>query len=81
MDTFKEYEWLTAIEIAWTPSIENYKIDRIQFTYWHKDERQKTGVEEGSGWAVSASHQWNEELIPFILFGHSDGGAGVAAES
>ncbi len=81
MDTFKEHEWLTAIEIAWTPSIENYKIDRIQFTYWHKDERQKTGLEEGSGWAVSASHQWNEELIPFIRFGHSDGGAGVAAES
>lgn len=81
INTFKQHEWLTAIEIAWAPSIENYKIDRIQFTYWYKDERQEAGVEEGSGWAVSASHQWNEELIPFIRFGHSDGGAGVAAES
>ncbi len=81
INTFKQHEWLTAIEIAWTPSIESYKIDRVQFTYWHKDERQEAGVEEGSGWAVSASHQLTDELIPFIRFGHSDGGAGVAAES
>jgi porin len=81
MDTFKHHEWLTAFEIAWTPSIASYKIDRVQFTYWHKDERQEAGVEEGQGWAVSASHQLTDNLIPFIRFGHSDGGAGVAAES
>ena len=81
IDTFKQHEWLKAIEIAWTPSIDSYKIDRVQFTYWHKDERQEAGVEEGSGWAVSASHQMTDELIPFIRFGHSDGGAGAVAES
>jgi len=81
IDTFKQHEWLTAIEVAWTPYIASYKIDRVQFTYWHKDERQEAGVEEGSGWAVSASHQLTDDLIPFLRFGHSDGGAGVRAES
>ena len=81
INTFKQYEWLTAFEMAWTPSISSYKIDRIQFTYWHKDERRDAGVEEGRGWAVSASHQLTDNFIPFIRFGHSDGGAGAAAES
>ncbi len=80
-DTFKQHEWLTAVEIAWTPSIDNYKIDRVQFTYWHKDERKDAEIEEGRGWAISASHQLTDKVIPFIRFGHSDGGAGVAAES
>ena len=36
---------------------------------------------DGSGWAVSASWQFADRWIPFTRFGHSDGGAGVAAES
>ena len=80
-DTFKEHEWLKAAEIGWTPSISRYKTDRVQFTYWAKDERQKAGVPKGSGWVVSASWQLTDRFIPFTRFGHSDGGAGVAAES
>ena len=81
IDTFNEHEWLKAVEIAWTPSKERYKTDRIQFTYWDKDEREQAGVSRGSGWVVSASWQVNEKLLPFTRFGHSDGGAGVPAES
>lgn len=80
-DTFEEHEWLTAAEIAWTPSTDRFRTDRVQFTYWHKDEREKAGVPKGSGWAVSASWKVADRLIPFTRFGHSDGGAGVAAES
>ncbi len=80
-DTFEEHEWLKAVEIAWTPSVNRYKTDRIQFTYWDKDEREKDGIPKGSGWAVSASWQLTDRLIPFTRFGHSDSGAGVAAES
>ena len=81
INTFNQHEWLKALEIAWTPSQSQYKVDRIQFTYWEKDAREEEGVEKGSGWAVSASTQYNENLIPFIRFGHSDGGAAVAAKS
>ena len=80
-DTFEEHEWLKALEIAWTPSPARYKTDRVQFTYWDKDERRKAGVPEGSGWVVSASYQAMNGFIPFTRFGHSDSGAGVAAES
>ncbi len=81
MDTFKQHEWLKAIEIAWTPSIKRYKIDRIKLTFWQKDERKKAGEKKGRGWAVSASHQFSEKLIPFVRFGHSDGGGGVVAKT
>lgn len=81
IDTFKQYEWLKAIEIAWTPSVAQYKVDRIKLTYWQNDERKKAGVKEGRGWAISASHQFSEKLIPFFRFGHNDGGGGVVAKS
>jgi porin len=81
LDTVSEGEWLKAVEIGWTPSIDRYKTDRIQLTWWHKDEREDAGVPDGQGWVVSASWEVAEGLIPFTRFGHSDGGAGVAAES
>ncbi len=81
MDTFDEHEWLKAVEIAWTPARDRYKTDRIQFTWWDKDEREIAGISQGSGWVVSASWQFNDRLLSFTRFGHSDGGAGVAARS
>jgi hypothetical protein len=78
MDTFDEGEWLKALEIGWAPTIDRRQTHRIQFTYWDKDAREKAGVPRGKGWAVSAA--WKlDKLFPFTRFGHSDGGAGVAA--
>lgn len=80
-DTIQENEYLKAIEFGWTPDIARFKTSKIQFTYWYKDERELAGVASGSGWAVSGSWQVNERFLPFIRFGDSDGGAGVAAET
>ena len=80
-DTFKEHEWLKAVEIGWTPAIDRRSKDRVQLTYWQKDARKAAGVSKGWGWALSASYQWTEALMPFLRIGHSDGGAGVAAEN
>ncbi|UCH46560.1 MAG: carbohydrate porin [Betaproteobacteria bacterium] len=80
MDTFDEGEWLKAVEFGWTPAIDRRKTDRIQFTYWDKDAREKAGVPKGSGWAVSTSWKVSDKAFPFLRFGHSDGGAGVAAK-
>jgi hypothetical protein len=52
----------------------------VQFTYWDKDARSLAGVSSGSGWAVSAAWKLNDTYFPFVRFGHSDGGGGVAAE-
>ena len=80
-DTVKEGEWLKAVEIGWTPSISQHKTHMIQFTYWDKDEREAAGVSDGSGWAVSAAWRLNDTYLPFVRFGDSDGGGGVAAET
>jgi porin len=79
-DTVQEHEYLKAIEFGWTPSFARRKLDRIQFTYWDKDARDLAGVASGHGWAVSASWQMGEKWLPFVRFGDSNGGAGVAAE-
>ena len=79
-DTVQEGEWLKAIEVGWTPSQSRYKKDRIQFTYWEKDARQLAGTSKGSGWVISATYELSDTLIPFVRFGHSDGGAGASAE-
>ena len=52
----------------------------VQFTYWEKDARVLAGTPKGNGWAVSAAYQLNDRYFPFVRFGHSDGGGGVAAE-
>ena len=79
-DTAQEGEWLKAVEVGWTPSFGQRKTHLVQFTYWDKDERSLAGVSSGSGWAVSAAWKLNDTYFPFVRFGDSDGGAGVAAE-
>jgi porin len=79
-DTVREGEWLKAVEIGYTPSFGERKSRLLQFTYWDKDARSLAGVSSGSGWAVSAAWKLNDTYFPFLRFGHSDGGAGVAAE-
>ncbi len=79
-DTVQEGEWLTAVEAGWTPSFADRKKKLVQFTYWNKDARSVAGVSKGSGWAVSAAWKLNDTYFPFVRFGDSDGGAGVAAE-
>ena len=79
-DTVEENEWFGAFEIGWAPAIDRYKTDRIQLTYWSKDEREKAGVEKGDGLALTVSCLVGEKWLPFLRYGHSDGGAGVPAE-
>jgi porin len=79
-DTVEEGEWLKAIEVGYTPSFGQRKSQLVQFTYWNKDARDMAGTPKGSGWAVSAAWQLNDTYFPFVRFGHSDGGGGVAAE-
>ncbi len=80
LDTVKEDEFLYAAEIGWAPSIDRFKTDKVQLTYWYKDSREKAGVPQGDGLALTASFKAGD-LLPFLRWGHSDGGAGVAAEN
>jgi porin len=80
LDTVREGEWLKAVEFGFTPSFGERNARRVQFTYWEKDARRKAGVSAGSGWGVSAAWRLTDSVFPFVRFGQSDGGAGVAAE-
>jgi len=79
-DTVKEGEWLKAVEVGFTPSFGQRKSHLVQFTYWDKDKRSLAGVSDGSGWGVSVAWKLNDTYFPFVRFGGSDGGGGVAAE-
>jgi len=80
-DAFDQNEWLKAAELGWTPSPERYPFDQVRFTYWAKDARTETDQPSGKGWVVSASYKIGERFLPFLRFGHSDGGGGVLAEN
>ena len=80
IDTLEEGEFLKSAEIAWAPSPARYKTDRVQLTYWHKDARTASGIQQGEGWVLSATYQVKEKWLPFLRLGDSDGGAGTSAE-
>ena len=79
-NTLGEGEFLKAIEVGWTPSLDRRKTHMVQFTYWHNDRRSSDGRPSGKGWAVSAAWKLNDRYFPFIRYGDSDGGGGAAAE-
>ena len=80
-DTVREGEWLKSFEIGWTPESSRFKSDRYMLTWWQKDERTEAGVPKGEGWAFTAARSINSQLNGFLRYGHSDGGAGVAARN
>jgi len=80
IDTVKEGEWIKAVEFGYTPFIGDQGKHRVQMTFWEKDARTLAGTSKGSGWAIGAAYQVNDTYFPFVRFGSSDGGGGVAAE-
>jgi porin len=79
-----DFEWdelLKHVEFGYTPSLARRGTDRLQLTYWHKDAVRSTGARSGSGWLFSYSWMMDRYWVPFLRAGHSDGGAGVLAET
>jgi porin len=79
-DTVQEGEWIKALEVGYTPVFGDQGKHRVQLTLWEKDARTLAGTSKGKGWAISAAWALDETLFPFLRYGHSDGGGGVAAE-
>lgn len=79
-DTFDSSELLKHVEIGWTPSFARRKTDKIQLTYWQKDERPAAGATEGHGWLLSSNATLGERYLLFLRAGASNGGAGVPAD-
>jgi porin len=80
LGTFDSSELLRHVEIGWTPSFARRKTDKVQLTYWHKDERSEAGASEGYGWLLTANAKLADRYLVFLRAGTSNGGAGVPAE-
>jgi porin len=80
LDTFDSAELLKHAEIGWTPSFGRRKTDKLQLTYWHKDERPTAGATEGHGWLLTANTKVADRYLLFLRGGISNGGAGVPAD-
>lgn len=80
-DTWDSGELLKHLEVGWTPSFARRATDRVQFTWWHKDQLVQKGTPEGSGWLLSYSWKVADRYVPFFRVGHGDGGGGALAKS
>lgn len=80
LGTFDSGELLKHAEVGWTPSFARRKTDKVQLTYWHKDERPESGASAGHGWLLTANTKLADRYLIFLRAGASDGGAGVPAE-
>ena len=80
-DIFDDEELFEHIEIGYVSSIDRRYFDNIHFTAWHVDARTAAGVPEDSGLALSASWFFDNEWIPFLRAGWSDGDAALMSRN
>ena len=74
LDTFREHEFIRALEIGWSPDVARPKTDRIKFTL-----SARAGSVAGYGLAVSATWQF-ANWMPFLRYGTNNAGGNVRAE-
>ena len=77
-DTFQQGEFITAVEMGWSPARARHRTDLVQFTYWQKDASDALN-RSGEGWVMSATWKF-ATWTPFLRYGNSNGGGGVAAK-
>ena len=68
-------EFFTHLELSWAPSRAERYLREIHIAGWHVDRRQRAGVSESHGIAVSGNWTFAERWMPFFRAGWSDGEA------
>ncbi len=74
---FDDAEYFKHIELGWTSSFERRYFDNIHLTAWHVDEREKAQVPDSWGVAFSASWFIDDQWMPFLRMGYSEGDAAL----
>ena len=62
-------------------SKERFFLDNTHITFWHADEREDAGVNEGHGVSFSYSHSYNEKWMPFFRAGYAEDGGTLLQKS
>ena len=78
---FDDHEYFYHFEAGWTASQERIYFDNIHVTGWYADERKDALVEDGWGLAFSATKFINDNWMPFLRVGYSDGGGALLEAS
>ena len=78
---FDDAEYFKHIEVGWTASPDRIYFDNVHLTAWHVDERDNAGTPDGWGLAFSASTFINDQWMPFLRVGYSDGDAALLETS
>jgi porin len=71
---FDESEFFKSLELGWFSSYEKRYLDKVNVTFWHVDEKEDAGVDDGWGVAASAAIFIKDKWMPFLRLGYSDGG-------
>ena len=78
---FNDNEYFKHIEIGRTTSKDRAYFDNIHVTFWHADESQIAGTEDGWGAALSWSHLYSDRWMPFVRAGYADEGGNLLENS
>lgn len=70
---FERSEFFTAVELGYEPVLQ-YGKGSYQMTIWHVNRRDLAMIPDGWGFTVFAEQQFGR-LLPFLKYGHSEGGA------
>lgn len=68
---FNQHEYLKTIEFGHVTSRDRFYLDNAHVTFWHADDREEAGVNNGWGVSFSWSHSFNEKWMPFIRGGYA----------
>ncbi len=80
-DTIGDGEFIKTIELGLVSSKERFYLDNTHITFWHADEREEAGVNEGHGVSFSYSHSYNEKWMPFLRAGYAEDGGTLLQKS
>lgn len=79
VDTFfDDTEYFKHLEVGFSSSAaERLYLDNVHLTFWHADEREDAGVEDGWGVAFSGAWFFDDRWLPFLRAGYADDGGAL----
>ncbi len=80
-DAFNDGDLFKSVEIGYTSGLDRVYLDNVHLTFWHADEAEDGSRPEDYGAAFSAAWFINNEWLPFIRAGVSQGTAALYERS
>ena len=77
-DTIDQSEFFKSVEFRYVPTTpDRVRYDQVRLQLWHQDAREEAGTPSPSGRTAAASLLVNDQWMPFLVAGVSDGEATI----